>query len=175
MEFFSTPIAGLMRIESHAPEDARGSFRRLWCADSFARAGIDFVPRQTSLSANTHTHTLRGLHWQADPYGEQKLVRCVAGAIWDVAVDLRPGSATRLKWHAELLSAENGRALFIPRGFAHGFLTLSPGAAVDYMIDTPFMPDAVRGARWDDPAFGIDWPAPPALMSDRDRDRPDYV
>ncbi len=173
MKLAETAIAGLFVVESPAHADARGAFRRTWCADSFAQAGLAFRPVQASLSTNTARHTLRGLHWQADPHGEAKLVRCVAGAVWDVAVDLRAGSATRGKWQAVTLSAEAGNAFFLPRGMAHGFLSLTEGAVVEYLIDTPFVPAAARGARWNDPALGIDWPALPAVISDRDRDWPD--
>jgi dTDP-4-dehydrorhamnose 3,5-epimerase len=169
-----TRLPMVFEVESHAHEDNRGSFQRAWCADAFARARIDFAPRQSSLSTNHATHTLRGMHWQAAPHAEQKLVRCVAGRIWDVALDLRPDSPSYLKWHAEELSAERGNALFLPRGVAHGFLTLSPDAVVEYLIDMPHAADAACGARWNDPAFRIDWPAVPAVISDRDRDWPDF-
>jgi dTDP-4-dehydrorhamnose 3,5-epimerase len=175
MEFAATGLPGVWAVDSPAPADVRGSFRRTWCADSFARAGIDFVPVQASLSTNAAACTLRGLHWQADPHAEQKLVRCVAGRVWDVALDLRPDSPTRYCWHAVELSAERGNALFLPRGVAHGFVTLGAGAVVEYLIDTPHAPDAARGARWDDPAFGIRWPAVPVVMSDRDRNWPDLT
>jgi dTDP-4-dehydrorhamnose 3,5-epimerase len=174
MRLHLTRLPLVFEVESHAHEDNRGSFQRTWCADAFARARIDFTPCQSSLSTNHATHTLRGMHWQAAPHGEQKLVRCVAGRIWDVALDLRPDSPSYLKWHAEELSAERGNALFLPRGVAHGFLTLSPDAVVEYLIDMPHAADAACGARWNDPAFGIDWPAMPAVISDRDRDLPDF-
>lgn len=115
------------------------------------------------------------MHWQDGPHAEQKMVRCVAGAVWDVALDLRPDSPTYLRWHGEELSSEKGNALFLPRGVAHGFLTLTPGAVVEYLIDTPHAPEAARGARWNDPAFAITWPHPPAVISDRDRDWPDHA
>lgn len=174
MRLHLTRLPMVFAVESFAHEDARGGFRRTWCADSFARARIDFVPRQASLSTNTAAHTLRGMHWQEGPHAEQKLVRCIAGAIWDVAVDLRPDSPTHLHWHAEELSAEEGNALFLPRGVAHGFLTLTSGAVVEYLIDTPHAPEAARGVRWNDPAFAINWPHPPAVISGRDRDWPDF-
>ena len=174
MRISPTALPQVMVVESPAHRDARGAFQRLWCADEFAAAGLDFIPHQASLSTNIAAHTLRGMHWQADPFGEQKLVSCVAGRVWDVALDLRPDSPAYLRWHAEELSAETGRALFIPRGVAHGFLTLTPGAAVAYLIDSPHAPDAARGARWNDPAFGIDWPHAPAVISARDRDWPDH-
>jgi dTDP-4-dehydrorhamnose 3,5-epimerase len=174
MRLHLTHLPLVFEVESHAHEDARGSFRRTWCADSFARARINFAPRQASLSTNHSVHTLRGLHWQEAPHAEQKLVRCVAGRIWDVALDLRPDSPAYLTWHAVELSAEAGNALFLPQGVAHGFLTLSAGAVMEYLIDTPHAPKAARGARWNDPAFAIGWPHPPAVISDRDRDWPDF-
>jgi dTDP-4-dehydrorhamnose 3,5-epimerase len=174
MRFNLTRLPMVFEVESPAHADDRGSFRRTWCADMFAAARIDFAPRQASLSTNIAAHTLRGMHWQADPHGEQKLVRCVAGRVWDVALDLRPGSPGFLRWHGQELSADEGNALFLPCGVAHGFLTLTPGAVVEYLIDTPHAPDAARGARWNDPAFAIAWPAPPAVISDRDRNWPDF-
>lgn len=175
MRLHPTRLPMVFAVESFAHEDARGSFRRTWCADSFARARIDFAPRQASLSTNLLAQTLRGMHWQEGPHAEQKLVRCLAGAVWDVAVDLRPESPTHLHWHAEELSAEKGNALFLPRGVAHGFLTLTAGAVVEYLIDAPHTPEAARGARWNDPAFAIAWPHPPTVISDRDRDWPDHI
>jgi dTDP-4-dehydrorhamnose 3,5-epimerase len=167
-------LAMVFEVESHPHEDARGSFQRIWCADAFARARIDFAPSQSSRSLNLVARTLRGMHWQAEPQAEQKLVRCVVGRIWDVALDLRADSPSYLRWHAVELSAERGNALFLPRGVAHGFLTLTPGAVVEYLIDAPFHAPLAQGARWDDPAFGITWPSPPAVISDRDRDWPDF-
>lgn len=173
MRLIPTPIPGVLQIESPEHTDERGGFRRAWCAASFAAAGVSFAPVQASLSTNPRALTLRGLHWQAGPHGETKLVRCVAGAIWDVAVDLRPDSPTFRVWHAARLDAASGLALLLPPGVAHGFLSLTDGAVVSYMIDTPHHPGAARGARWDDPALGIDWPAPPQVISDRDRTWPD--
>lgn len=174
MRLQQTHLPMVFKVDSHPHEDNRGGFQRTWCADAFARARIDFTPRQSSLSSNHALHTLRGMHWQAAPYGEQKLVRCVAGRVWDVALDLRYESLSFMRWHAEELSAERGNALFLPRGVAHGFLTLTPRAVVEYLIDIPHTADAACGARWNDPAFGIDWPAVPAVMSERDRHWPDF-
>lgn len=169
-----TRISGLFTVSADPHEDERGGFRRLWCAESFANAGLDFTPVQSSLSTNHRRHTLRGLHWQAPPGAEQKLVRCLRGAIWDVVVDLRPDQPTHLQWHAERLDAENARALFLPRGVAHGFLTLTDGAEVEYLIDTAHAPDCALGARWNDPAFAIHWPAEPAILSPRDASWPNH-
>lgn len=172
MRLSPTPISGVFEVDSPEHSDERGGFRRAWCADSFAAAGVAFAPVQASLSTNPHAHTLRGLHWQDAPHGEAKLVRCVAGAVWDVAVDLRARSPTFRCWHAVRLDAADGRALFLPPGVAHGFLSLTEGAVVSYLIEGAHHAPAARGARWDDPALGIDWPAAPAVMSDRDRSWP---
>jgi dTDP-4-dehydrorhamnose 3,5-epimerase len=173
MRLTPTPIPGLFEIDSPDHTDARGGFRRTWCAEAFAATGLSFAPVQASLSTNPQSHTLRGLHWQADPHGEGKLVRCVAGAIWDVAVDVRADSPSFRRWHGVRLDAQAGRALFLPPGVAHGFLTLTKGAVVSYLIDRAYHAPAARGARWDDPALAIDWPAQPAVISDRDATWPD--
>jgi dTDP-4-dehydrorhamnose 3,5-epimerase len=173
MERRATPVPGVVELAFPRHADTRGSFQRTWCADSFAAAGLAFAPVQSSLSVNLATHTLRGMHWQAAPHGEGKLVRCVAGVVWDVALDLRPGPGFG-RWHGVRLDADHGNALLIPAGCAHGFLTLTPGAVVEYLIDAPFVPDTARGLRWNDPAFGIDWPAAPAVISGRDADWPDW-
>ena len=169
-----TAIAGVTEVLAERHRDARGAFMRSWCRESFAAAGLDFAPVQASLSENPRRYTLRGLHFQAPPAGEQKLVRCLRGAVYDVALDLRPGSPTQLAHVALRLDAATGNALFIPRGCAHGFLTLTDDALVEYLIDAPHLPAAARGMRWDDPAFAIPWPAAPQVISDRDRDWPDH-
>lgn len=164
----ATAIAGVFHVAAPRARDERGAFLRAWCADTFARSGIAFTPTQASLSENTKTHTLRGLHWQAAPFAEQKLVRCMRGAILDVAVDLRPDSPTRFAHVAFELSEANAAALFIPRGCAHGFLSLTDDATVSYLIDAPYEAAAARGARFDDPRLAIPWPAAPAVISARD-------
>ncbi|WP_198377972.1 dTDP-4-dehydrorhamnose 3,5-epimerase family protein [Neoroseomonas rubea] len=169
-----TPLPGVMDVLPAPVRDARGTFTRLWCEEAFAAAGIDFRPVQASRSDNPRRHTLRGMHYQAPPRAEAKLVRCTAGAVHDVVLDLRPDSPARGRWIAVTLSARAGNALFIPPGCAHGFLTLTEDAALDYLIDAPYAPDLARGVRWDDPAFGIAWPAAPAVMSERDRSWPDH-
>lgn len=174
MQIAPTPLPGLMVVTAPAAQDARGTFRRTWCAQTFAQAGLDFQPVQSSLSTNPQTGTLRGLHYQAAPHAEAKLVRCVAGRIWDVALDLRVDSPTRLRWFGLELSAETGEALFLPHGMAHGFVSLTDHAVVEYLIDTPYQPGAARGLRWNDPAFGIHWPCAPRLISDRDGTWPDW-
>jgi dTDP-4-dehydrorhamnose 3,5-epimerase len=174
MRFTETEIAGVVvaDIEPHA--DARGSFARLQCPDEFAVAGHPFGPAQTSLSRNPHAGTLRGLHYQPAPHGEMKLVRAVRGRIFVVAVDLRPDSATHRRWTATELSADNARALLIPEGVAHGFLTMEDDTDVLYQISPAFQPGHEAGVRWDDPAFAITWPGRPVLISDRDAAYPSY-
>lgn len=174
MRFSATGIAGVVVVDIEARTDERGAFARLHCPDEFAAAGHPFEPAQTSLSRNPRAGTLRGLHYQPAPHGEVKLVRCVRGRIFDVAVDLRPGSPTHRRWAAAELSAANGRALLIPEGVAHGFLTLEPDTDVLYQIAPKYEPGHEAGVRWDDPAFAVDWPAAPQLISPRDAAYPDY-
>lgn len=169
-----TGCGGLFLIEAAPVRDARGAFTRLYCRDTFRARGIDFVPAQVSLSTNDAAHTLRGMHFQTPPAAERKLIRCMTGAVHDVVIDLRPDSPTRGQWRAFQLSAENALALFVPAGFAHGFLTLTADAAVEYMIDVPHAPELASGVRWNDPAFAIHWPALPRVISARDRDWPDH-
>lgn len=168
MKLEATAIAGVFHITTSRAADERGAFLRTWCAETFHECGIDFTPTQASLSENHRAHTLRGLHWQAAPFEEQKLVRCIRGAIFDVAVDLRPDSPTRFAHVAFELSEANAAALFIPRGCAHGFLSLTEDAVVSYLMDAPFQSTAAAGARHDDPRLAIPWPARPAVVSARD-------
>jgi dTDP-4-dehydrorhamnose 3,5-epimerase len=168
MIFETTPLEGLLIVKPEKRHDERGYFSRLWCDHEFPAAGVPFVPRQISASYNVTAGTLRGMHWQAAPHAEAKLVRATRGAIFDVAVDLRENSSSRFKWFGALLDEENQSGLFIPAGFAHGFITLAEASEVLYLIDTPFQPDFSRGARYDDPAFGIQWPSAPAVISPRD-------
>jgi dTDP-4-dehydrorhamnose 3,5-epimerase len=174
MRFTPTAIAGVAVVDIEPRTDERGAFARLQCPDEFAAAGHPFEPAQTSLSRNPQAFTLRGMHYQPAPHAETKLVRAVRGRIFDVAVDLRPESPTYRRWTSSELSAENGRALLIGEGIAHGFLTLEPDTDVLYQISPRFEPGHEAGARWDDPAFGIVWPAAPALISPRDADYPDH-
>lgn len=175
MRFSPTGIEGVVRVEIDPQIDERGSFARLHCPDDFALAGHPFVPLQTSLSRNNRALTLRGLHYEAAPHEEVKLVRATRGRIFDVAVDLRLGSPTYGQWTGAELSAENGAALLIGPGLAHGFLTLEDDTDVLYQIDRIFEPGHGRGARWDDPAFAIGWPAKPQVISERDATYPDYA
>ncbi len=169
-----TALPGVVTITFPGHADARGTFSRLWCAEAFAAAGIAFAPTQCSLSTNIAAHTLRGLHWQAPPLAESKLVRCLRGRLFDVAVDLRAGSPTFGCWTAAELLPQ-GEALFIPAGCAHGFLTLEPDTEVLYLIDAPYVAEAARGMAWNDPDIAVTWPASPAVVGDRDAALPTFA
>jgi dTDP-4-dehydrorhamnose 3,5-epimerase len=176
MIFQETSIDGAWVVVPEPIGDERGLFVRTFSADEFGARGLDSRVSQCNTSFNARAGTLRGLHLQAPPHGEAKLVRCTDGAIYDVAVDLRPGSRTYLRWCAAQLSARNRHAFFIPDGCAHGFQTLADDSEVLYQMSTPYVPGSGRGVRWDDPAFGIEWPdAPPGgrIMSERDAGYPD--
>ena len=174
MRFSETPVVGVLIVDIEPHQDARGAFARLQCPEEFAAAGHPFAPVQTSLSRNIHARTLRGMHYQPAPHAETKLVRAVRGRIFDVALDLRPDSATYRQSAGAELSADNGRAMFIPEGVAHGFLTLEPDTDVLYQISPAFTPGHEAGVRWDDPAFAIAWPGAPTVISERDSGYPDH-
>ncbi len=174
MIFQETPIAGLWRVLPEPRPDERGSFTRTFCAQEFAAHGLPGVFEQSSLSSNTRAGTLRGMHFQPDPHAEAKFVRCVRGAIFDVAVDLRADSPTRGQWFGETLSAGNGIGLYIAPGLAHGFQTLEDASDVLYQITPPYRPGLGAGVRWDDPAFGIRWPLATPFLSERDATYPDW-
>lgn len=172
MIFVETELAGVFIIEPERMADARGFFARTWCRDAFADHGIDASFVQCGASYNRRRATLRGLHYQAPPYAEAKLVRCVRGAAFDVAVDLRPGSASFGRWTAVELSAANGRMVYLPQGVAHGFQTLVDDTELSYQISAPYRAEAARGVRWDDPDLAIAWPLGDPILSDRDRALP---
>lgn len=175
MKFTPAGLPGLVVVDPEPAADERGLFARTFCADEFRRAGLHADFPQCSTSYNAKSGTLRGLHYQAAPHEEVKLVRVTRGAVFDVAVDLRPGSKTFRQWFGLELSADNRRQLYIPQGFAHGFQTLTDQAEVHYSIWPPYAPGHARGVRWDDPAFGIRWPdAAARTLSDRDRSYPDF-
>ena len=176
MKIEPTPIAGLFEVCVAAHADARGLFARTYCAREFEAAATGFgAIRQTSLSANARRGTLRGMHWQAAPAYEGKLVRPAHGRIFDVVIDLRPESPSFRRWYGKELDAARHDALLIPPLCAHGFLTLEDDTLVEYAMDCDFSPDHARGLRFDDPAFAIEWPAAPLVISDRDRCYPDFV
>jgi dTDP-4-dehydrorhamnose 3,5-epimerase len=174
MRFQETDLAGAFRVELSPHVDERGFFARAFCEDEFAAHGLPTRFPQCNLSRNTRAGTFRGMHYNLAAHRESKLVRCTSGAIWDAIIDLRPGSSTRLRWLAVELSAERGDALFVPAGFAHGFVTLREGTDVLYMMDRSHVPDAARGLRWNDPRFGIPWPLTPVVISERDRTWADF-
>lgn len=168
MIFKESPLPGAFIVDLELHSDERGFFARSYCPDEFAAQGLTAPLRQCSVSYNARKGTLRGLHYQAAPHEEHKLVRCTAGAVFDVIVDIRPQSRHYKRWFATELTAQNRRALFIPPGFAHGFITLSDDAEVYYMISVPHAPEHAQGFRWSDPAFGIQWPLSPSVISPRD-------
>ncbi len=173
MIFTETPIAGVFLLDVEPRADHRGFFARTWCHQEFVNRELCAQIVQCGTSFNPAIGTLRGLHYQAAPYAEAKLVRCTQGAIYDVAVDLRPRSPTLHQWFAAELTAANHRMIYIPEGCAHGFLTLSENTEVFYQMSQAHRPDAARGVRWDDPTLGIRWPAGGAqVISDRDRTLP---
>ena len=170
-------VGGVFLVQLERLGDERGYFARTYCAEVFEQHGLDSRIAQCSTSFSAVAGTLRGLHYQDSPHGEAKLVRCTSGAVLDVALDLRPDSPTYLRWQATELSQENGHALFIPAGCAHGFQTSCDASEVLYQMSVPFEPSAARGVRWNDPAFGIEWPEPPPhgrTMSARDAGYADY-
>ncbi|NMB87752.1 MAG: dTDP-4-dehydrorhamnose 3,5-epimerase [Chloroflexi bacterium] len=174
MIFTETSLPGAYVIEIEKREDARGFFARSFCQHEFLARGLAPTVAQANISYNRHTGTLRGMHYQGEQAPGTKLVRCVRGGLYDVIIDLRPGSATYLQWTAVELSGENYRMLYIPQMFAHGFLTLSDDTEVLYLESQFYTPGAEKGARYDDPAFAIAWPQPIHVISEKDRNWPDF-
>ncbi len=174
MRLLETPLAGVWILEPTRLVDERGHFARTFCAQTFVAHGLNPAIDQCSVSWNVRAGTLRGLHYQAAPAAEDKLVRVTRGGVYDVALDLRPGSRTHGCWFGVELDADGGRALYVPQGCAHGFITLCDATEVSYQISVPYRPELARGVRWNDPAFAIRWPREPAVISGRDRDYPDY-
>ena len=168
MRFETTEIAGLLAVRLEPAVDARGSFARLFCRESFAAQGLADVFVQASLSVTRRAGTLRGLHFQRAPHAEVKLVRCVRGAIFDVVADLRPDSPSYLRWQGFDLSPASDVALYIPQGCAHGFLTRTDDCEVLYQMSTPYAPQAADGVRYDDPALAVAWPDKPVLIAEKD-------
>lgn len=173
--FEETAIPGLLLIRLEPLVDERGSFARTFCAREFAEHGLDPTVVQCNTSFNAHSGTLRGMHYQAAPHGEAKLVRCVRGMIYDVVVDLRPDSPTYTKWVGTELSEDSLSMFYIPAGLAHGFQTLVDDSEVIYQMSEYYSPEHTRGVRWDDPAFEIGWPKGPQKLSERDASYPDFV
>jgi dTDP-4-dehydrorhamnose 3,5-epimerase len=174
MKIEPTFISGVVIVEVAPLADERGLFARTFCDETFARHGLLSRFPQCNVSWNAHRNTLRGMHYQAEPHPEVKLVRCTRGRVHDVVVDLRPDSPTYKKWLAVELDAQLRNAIYIPAGCAHGFMTLLDDCEVFYQMGERYFPDLARGVRWNDPAFGIDWPALPAHISARDANYPDF-
>ena len=168
MIFTPTDIPGVVVVELERLTDERGFFARSFCTEEFAGQGLTSSFVQANVSLNSASGTLRGLHYQAEPRPDPKLVRCTRGAIFDVAVDLRPDSPAYRCWTSAELTAENRRALHIPGGCAHGFITLEDDSEVLYLMGAPYEPDLARGVRWNDSALGIEWPLEPVVVSERD-------
>ena len=174
MLFRETVLKGAYVVEPERIVDERGFFARTWCHNEFESQGLNPNLVQCNISFNARKGTLRGMHYQVTPRAEAKLVRCTAGAIYDVIVDLRPDSGTFRRWTGVELNADNRYMLYIPEGFAHGFLTLSDDAEVLYQMSEYYSTEHARSVRWNDPAFGIQWPGEVLVISERDRCYPDF-
>ncbi|WP_374164810.1 dTDP-4-dehydrorhamnose 3,5-epimerase [Arcticibacter sp. MXS-1] len=172
MIFTETELKGAFIIDVKRLEDDRGFFGRSYCANEFKEHGLNINVVQANVSHNKQRGTLRGMHMQQDPFGESKLVRCTRGAIYDVIVDMRSDSATYKQWIGVELTADSFRMLYVPEGFAHGFITLEDNTDVTYQVTQFYTPQAERGYRWDDPAFNIQWPIEPVVISPKDQVHP---
>jgi dTDP-4-dehydrorhamnose 3,5-epimerase len=172
--FAETPLKGAYIIDLERCEDDRGFFARSWCGDEARKHGLNPRVAQCNVSFNSTAGTLRGLHYQAAPCQEAKLVRCTRGSVFDVIVDLRPDSPTFRQHVAVVLTADNRKGLYVPEDFAHGFLTLEDATEVFYQMSEAYAPEYARGVRWNDPAFAIPWPSLPQVISERDRSYPDW-
>ncbi|WP_316195042.1 MULTISPECIES: dTDP-4-dehydrorhamnose 3,5-epimerase [unclassified Bradyrhizobium] len=174
MKFVPTPLHGAFTIELEKRGDDRGFFARFFCQQEFAEAGLPMAVVQINNSLTAKAGTLRGMHYQLPPAAEIKVVRCIKGALFDAIIDLRPDSPTHGRWYGTELTAENRRMLLVPRGFAHGFLTLADDTEALYLVSATYAPDHERGVRFDDPHFGVQWPMLPVEMSPKDRNWPDF-
>lgn len=172
MRFRETRVIRALLIDPSPQEDQRGRFLRAWCSREFAEYGIEFLPVQANMGFSIHKGTVRGMHLQTPPAMEAKLIRCTRGSMFDVVLDLRPDSASYGKWHGEELSAENGRMLYVPELCAHGYQTLEDSTEMYYMTSQFYTPSAASGVRFDDPAFGIEWPLAATVVSEQDRSWP---
>jgi dTDP-4-dehydrorhamnose 3,5-epimerase len=173
--FRETKLPGAFVIEQERNEDGRGFFARTFCRAEFEEHGMNPDVAQCNVSFNKRKGTLRGMHYQVQPFAEAKLVRCASGAIFDVIIDLRESSSTFCQHVAIELCARTGKMLYIPEGFAHGFQTLEDSTEVFYQMSKPYAADCARGVRWNDPAFGIEWPPAERIILDRDRSYPDFL
>lgn len=174
MKFTPTPLAGAYLVDLEKRGDDRGFFARAFCEREFAEHGLPTAYVQVNNSLSADKGTLRGMHYQLSPHAETKVVRCVRGALWDCLVDLRPESPTFKQWYGAELSAENRTMMVVPKGFAHGFITLTDDAEAFYFVDEFYAPEHERGVRWNDPEFGIQWPIEPVVLSDKDANQIDF-
>lgn len=176
MQFYDTSLNGAYLIEHEPFCDERGFFSRSFCINEFHKNGLECFYMQTNLSYNEKKGTLRGMHFQKTPYEETKIVSCIKGSLYDVIVDLRPDSSSFKKWASFVLSGDNPASLYIPKGFAHGFMTLENDTFIHYSMSQIYMPDFATGIRWNDPAFAIDWPTIDNItISDKDKNYPDFI
>jgi dTDP-4-dehydrorhamnose 3,5-epimerase len=175
MIFTKPHLKGVFVLEPEKLEDDRGFFARSWCQREFEAHGLNPRLAQCSISFSQQRGTLRGMHYQTAPCDEAKLVRCTAGSIYDAIIDLRPEASTFKQYFGLVLTAPSHKMLYVPEGFAHGFVTLEDNTEVFYQISEFYSPEHAKGVRWNDPAFGIEWPLIPSTMSDRDRNYPDFT
>ena len=174
MKFIETDLSGAFVVKTDRHQDERGFFSRAFCRREFEERGLNSEIAQCNISYNKSRGTLRGMHFQVSPHQEVKLVRCLRGSVFDVLIDLRPDSPTYRRWTGVTLSAETDNAVYIPEKFAHGFLTLEDDTILYYQVSEFHRPESGRGVRWNDPAFGIDWPEEPRVISEKDRCYPDF-
>jgi dTDP-4-dehydrorhamnose 3,5-epimerase len=172
MIFQTLPLDGALLIRPERNSDPRGYFARTYCRETFLERGLKDCSLQCSVSFNAHRGTLRGMHFQQPPYAETKLIRCVRGQVYDVIVDLRRDSPNFGRWHAEHLTAENGLSLYVPAGFAHGFITLADETELSYQMADAFVAESAAGIIWKDPDLAIEWPLDPVVLSEKDRSLP---
>jgi dTDP-4-dehydrorhamnose 3,5-epimerase len=174
MQFYPTPLKGAFLIDLEKLSDDRGFFSRLFCTEQFKKHGLESQVSQINDSFSLERGTLRGMHYQTPPKEETKVVRCIQGSIYDVIIDLREHSPTYKQTFAEILSQENRRMMYVPKGFAHGFLTLEPNSEILYLVSENYSQEHERGIRWNDPQFAILWPDTPKMISERDQNHPDW-
>jgi dTDP-4-dehydrorhamnose 3,5-epimerase len=175
MRFQETNVQGVLMISPDHFDDERGFFERTWAQDEFELHGLHTRMVQRNVSYNRAVRTLRGMHFQREPYPEVKLISCLIGAVYDVAIDIRPDSPTYGQWFGAELRQDNGLMLYVPQGCAHGYLSLEPDSTVEYLISEFYHPEVAGGIRWNDPFFNVRWPAEPVVMNGRDATYPDYV
>lgn len=168
MNFKELPMAGACLIEPDIFKDERGFFARMFSSEEFEQLGLDSNVVQINNSLSNYKGTLRGIHYQIAPRAVTKIIRCIRGSVWDLALDLRPDSATFCQWHGEELTAENRRMMYVPKGFGHAFLALEDNSEVVYIVDEDYSPEHERIVRWDDPKFGVEWQIQPTILSDKD-------